>query len=133
MSKETGGLSRRNFILTSSVASAGLLMAGHASALLSPTPRTSGTATQVDGITVSNVLFRNNEIMMSGNVYVPADFSENRQYAAIVVVHPGGGVKEQTAGLYALKLAKEGFVTLAFDASHQGASGGLPRFVDDPM
>jgi len=71
--------------------------------------------------------------MMSGNVYVPPDFSENRQYAAIVVVHPGGGVKEQTAGLYALKLAKEGFVTLAFDASHQGASGGLPRFVDDPM
>ncbi|PLV61982.1 DeoR family transcriptional regulator [Erwinia sp. B116] len=71
--------------------------------------------------------------MMSGNVYVPPDFSENRQYAAIVVVHPGGGVKEQTAGLYALKLAKEGFVTLAFDASHQGASGGLPRFIDDPM
>ncbi|EJB8474229.1 alpha/beta hydrolase [Citrobacter freundii] len=78
-------------------------------------------------------MFRNNEIMMSGNVYVPPDFSENRQYAAIVVVHPGGGVKEQTAGLYALKLAKEGFVTLAFDASHQGASGGLPRFIDDPM
>lgn len=71
MSKETGGLSRRNFILTSSVASAGLLMAGHASALLSPTPRTSGTATQVDGITVSNVLFRNNEIMMSGTSTFP--------------------------------------------------------------
>ncbi|WP_417643274.1 alpha/beta hydrolase [Enterobacter kobei] len=133
MSKKTSGLSRRNFILTSSVASAGLLMAGHASALLSLTPRTSGTTTHVDGITVSNVLFRNNEIMMSGNVYVPPDFSEHRKYAAIVVVHPGGGVKEQTAGLYALKLAKEGFVTLAFDASHQGASGGLPRFIDDPM
>lgn len=133
MSKKTGGLSRRNFILTSSVASAGLLMAGHASAMLSPTPNTSGTTTHVDGITVTSVLFRNNEIMMSGNIYVPPDFSENRQYAAIVVVHPGGGVKEQTAGLYALKLAKEGFVTLAFDASHQGASGGLPRFVDDPM
>ncbi|MBA0165690.1 alpha/beta hydrolase [Pectobacterium versatile] len=108
-------------------------MAGNASALLPSTPRASGTTTQVDGITVSSVLFRNNEIMMSGNVYVPPGFSKDRKYAAIVVVHPGGGVKEQTAGLYALKLAKEGFVTLAFDASHQGASGGLPRFVDDPM
>ncbi|QHB34676.1 alpha/beta hydrolase [Yersinia canariae] len=78
-------------------------------------------------------MFRNHEIMMSGNVYFPKDFREDRKYAAIVVVHPGGGVKEQTAGLYALKLAGEGFVTLAFDASHQGASGGLPRFLDDPM
>ncbi|QLK63284.1 alpha/beta hydrolase [Enterobacteriaceae bacterium Kacie_13] len=89
--------------------------------------------THVEGITVQSVMFKNNEIMMSGNIYLPKEFSENRKYAAIVVVHPGGGVKEQTAGLYALKLAGEGFVTLAFDASHQGASGGLPRFVDDPM
>ncbi|PKX84065.1 hypothetical protein A0G02_01575 [Pectobacterium peruviense] len=78
-------------------------------------------------------MFRNHEIMMSGNIYLPKGFSEDQKYAAIVVVHPGGGVKEQTAGLYALKLAGAGFVTLAFDASHQGASGGLPRFLDDPM
>ncbi|RFU93579.1 alpha/beta hydrolase [Citrobacter gillenii] len=108
-------------------------MAGNASATLDPTPRISGASTQVDGITVRSVMFKNNEIMMSGNLYLPKAFSEDRKFAAIVVIHPGGGVKEQTAGLYALKLAAEGFVTLAFDASHQGASGGLPRFVDDPM
>ena len=133
MSNKTGGLSRRNFILTGSVTSAVLLMAGKASAVLPATPRASGTTTHVDGVTVQSVMFRNNEIMMSGNVCLPKGFSENRKYGAIVVVHPGGGVKEQTAGLYALKLAGEGFVTLAFDAAHQGASGGLPRFLDDPM
>ncbi|WP_223250521.1 alpha/beta hydrolase [Pectobacterium peruviense] len=133
MSNKTGGLSRRNFILKSSVVSAGFLMAGKASAVLPPTPRASGTTTHIDGVTVQSVMFRNHEIMMSGNIYLPKGFSEDQKYAAIVVVHPGGGVKEQTAGLYALKLAGAGFVTLAFDASHQGASGGLPRFLDDPM
>ncbi|WP_336778183.1 alpha/beta hydrolase [Pantoea sp. USHLN256] len=133
MSKTPGGLSRRNLIFAGSVASAGLLMAAKTRAALVPTPRLSGTTTRVDGVTIQSVMFRNNEIMMSGNLYLPKAFSPARRYAGIVVVHPGGGVKEQTAGLYALKLAAEGFITLAFDASHQGASGGLPRFVDDPM
>lgn len=79
------------------------------------------------------VSFKNNAIDMAGNLYLPEGFSEAKRYAAIVVVHPGGGVKEQTAGVYAQRLADEGFVALAFDASHQGASGGMPRFLDDPM
>ena len=70
---------------------------------------------------------------MAGNVFFPAGFDSQRKYPAIVVVHPGGGVKERTAGLYAQRLAEHGFITLAFDASHQGASGGMPRFLDDPM
>jgi hypothetical protein len=133
MTEKTGGLSRRNLILTGSMVSAGLLVAGRASAALNAAPRSAGMTTQIGDITVRGVAFKNNDITMSGNVYFPKDFSEGRKYAAIVVVHPGGGVKEQTAGLYALKLAEEGFVALAFDASHQGASGGLPRFMDDPM
>ena len=79
------------------------------------------------------VEFKNGDITMAGNVFVPADFDSNRTYPTIVVVHPGGGVKEQTAGVYAQRLADQGFVTLAFDASYQGASGGMPRFLDNPM
>ena len=82
---------------------------------------------------VQPVEFKNGDITMAGNVFVPADFDATRAYPTVVVVHPGGGVKEQTAGVYAQRLADQGFVTLAFDASYQGQSGGMPRFLDNPM
>ena len=92
------------------------------------------TATQqVSSVSVLPVIFKNNNLKMAGNVYLPTGFDKNKKYPAIVVVHPGGGVKEQTAGLYAQKLAESGFVALAFDASYQGASEGEPRFLDNPM
>jgi hypothetical protein len=131
MSKITG-LSRRHLLLSSSIVSAGLLLAGVASAAPSKATQTAVT-TQTGDVVVSNVEFKKNDITLAGNVYYPKGFNRNQKYAAVVVVHPGGGVKEQTAGLYARKLAGEGFVTLAFDAAHQGASGGMPRFIDDPM
>lgn len=86
-----------------------------------------------NGVTVRAVTFKNNAIDMAGNLYLPKGFREGTKYPAVVSVHPGGGVKEQTAGLYARLLAEQGFVALAFDASHQGASGGMPRLLDDPM
>src|SRR5918994_2903116 len=127
------GLSRRQLLLSSSIVSVGVLLAGAASATPVPAPQSAVTSPQAGDVAVSNVEFKKNDITLAGNVYYPKGFDRNQKYAAIVVVHPGGGVKEQTVGLYARKLAEEVFVTLAFDAAHQGASGGLPRFVDDPM
>lgn len=71
-------------------------------------------------------------ITMSGVLYFPADFDEKEKYPAIAITHPGGGVKEQTAGLYAEKIAVHGFVTLAYDASYQGESTGEPRQLENP-
>lgn len=82
--------------------------------------------------TVEKVTFNNNNLKMAGSLYLPAAFNENKKYPLIITVHPGGGVKEQTSGLYAQKMAEQGYVALAFDASHQGESEGLPRFLEDP-
>lgn len=74
----------------------------------------------------------NKTIQMSAVLNLPEGFDEGRQYPAIVVSHPGGGVKEQTSGTNARELAKQGFVTIAYDASYQGESGGEPRQLENP-
>lgn len=72
------------------------------------------------------------DITIAAVINFPEGFSEGRKYPAVVVAHPGGGVKEQTAGLYARKLSEQGFVTIAFDASYQGESTGEPRQLENP-
>ena len=69
---------------------------------------------------------------MAGNLFLPSSIGKTKTYPALVVVHPFGGVKEQTAGNYARRMAEKGYVTLAFDASHQGESGGYPRDTENP-
>ena len=62
-----------------------------------------------------------NGLKIAANVYTPAHYDAGKKYAAIVVAHPNGGVKEQTAGLHAQRLAELGYVTIAMDAAYQGA------------
>lgn len=71
-------------------------------------------------------------ITVAANVYTPAGHDPAKSYPAIVVAHPNGGVKEQVAGLYAQKMAEAGYITIAADASYQGASSGEPRGYDVP-
>src|SRR5690606_19470660 len=71
-------------------------------------------------------------VRIAANVYLPASYDPGKDYPAIVVAHPNGGVKEQVAGLYAQRLAERGYIAIAADAAYQGGSGGEPRYIDTP-
>lgn len=84
-------------------------------------------------VNIHPVTYKLNGIDIAANVYTPSDYDPSKKYPAVVVAHPNGGVKEQTAGLYAQKLAEAGYITITADATYQGASGGEPRHTDKPQ
>ena len=86
---------------------------------------------QSDKVEHSKVTFHNRYgITLAADIYKPKD-AEDR-LAAIAVCGPFGAVKEQAAGLYAQTMAERGFLTMAFDHSFTGESGGQPRYMASP-
>lgn len=83
-------------------------------------------------VNIHPVSYKINGITIAANVYTPANYNPAQKYPAVVVAHPNGGVKEQVAGLYAQRLAEQGYITITADAAYQGGSGGFPRNVDKP-
>lgn len=84
-------------------------------------------------VTARKVFYKNRyDITLAADLYMLADMDINAKHPALIIGHPFGAVKEQCAGLYAQEMAKRGFVTLAFDASYQGESGGMPRHTVSP-
>lgn len=69
---------------------------------------------------------------VAGHLYLPKDFDMHKKYQAVVITGPFGAVKEQSSGLYAQELAKNGFVTVAFDPSTTGESSGKRRNMGSP-
>lgn len=89
------------------------------------------TFPQSEKVTHGKVQFHNRYgITLTADLYAPK--SVQGKLPAIAVCGPFGAVKEQAAGLYAQTLAERGFLTLAFDPSFTGESGGQPRFVASP-
>ncbi|SFW88700.1 alpha/beta hydrolase [Amycolatopsis australiensis] len=82
---------------------------------------------------MESVTFKNRTWDVAADIRVPEGFDPAKKYPAIICAHPISSCKEQTSGaIYAERLTALGYVTLAFDASHQGASGGEPRYLEDP-
>jgi fermentation-respiration switch protein FrsA (DUF1100 family) len=81
-----------------------------------------------DKVTVQKVTFMNQyQMNIVGNLFIPNGLKRDAKLPAIIVGHPMGAVKEQSANLYATKMAERGFVTLSFDLPFWGESDGQPR------
>ncbi|HFZ1896310.1 TPA: alpha/beta hydrolase [Serratia marcescens] len=84
---------------------------------------------------MKNVRIQNADMAwhIAAHIQLPPGFDESKRYPTVVSVHPFGSCKEQTSGnVYGKALAEQGYVVIAYDASFQGESGGVPRWIEDP-
>ncbi len=88
---------------------------------------------QPQNVAVEKVTFPSQYKMnVAGNLYLPKNLDQSKKHPAIIVGHPMGAVKEQSANLYAIKMAENGFVTLSVDLLFWGESEGQPRNLVSP-
>ena len=81
-----------------------------------------------DKVDLQKVTFQNQyKMQVAGNLFTPKSLDRNARTPALVVGHPMGAVKEQSANLYATKMAEAGFVAMSIDQSFWGESEGQPR------
>lgn len=80
----------------------------------------------------NKIIFKSDDVYLSGLLYLPDNYEAGEKFPAITIARPASGVKEQTAGLYAQKLAEKGYITLAYDPKGFGDSEGIPQ-MEDPF
>ncbi|MBQ4472606.1 MAG: alpha/beta hydrolase, partial [Alphaproteobacteria bacterium] len=91
------------------------------------------TFPQSEKVNHSKITFHNRYgITLAADLYEPKGIKKGEKLPAIAVSGPFGAVKEQSSGLYAQHMAERGFITIAFDPSFTGESGGKPRYVASP-
>jgi len=120
---------KKNFIFTRAISmTLGLVLSTTGIACAAGMSNGADNFYKSDKVTMQKVAFKNQYNMkVVGNLFVPKDLKQNTKNPAIIVGHPMGAVKEQSANLYATKMAERGFVTLSLDLSFWGESEGQPR------
>jgi fermentation-respiration switch protein FrsA (DUF1100 family) len=131
----TGQLKRRNEMMKelamATLVAGGVCTAGAGDAVLPLTREWDKIFPKSDKVEHCKATFRNRfGITLAADVYKPK--AANGKLPAIAVSGPFGAVKEQSSGIYAQTLAERGFLTIAFDPSFTGESGGEPRYVASP-
>ncbi|MEL6305535.1 MAG: nuclear transport factor 2 family protein [Bacteroidota bacterium] len=82
---------------------------------------------------MKKVTFKSGGLDLVGDLYLPANFEEGKQYPAVPILGPMTFAKEQAPTEYAKRFAEKGYVALAFDPRFRGESAGLPRELEDPI
>jgi fermentation-respiration switch protein FrsA (DUF1100 family) len=127
---------RRNFLKLSSATLGSGLLAGSGLAAAAPRPASPDGADNFyksDRVTVAAVTFKNQFGMtVAANLFTPNGLDRSKRTPAIVVGHPMGAVKEQSANLHATKMAEQGFVAMSVDLAFWGGSEGQPRNAVSP-